>query len=175
MRDGVIREKRDCIQELDCEVKELRHVKGKAQAQAQNTRQTVPTRDQRNGAIRSSAEVIAMMMERRDRIIQLGNPGQLRKQDASFRGFADYMQTPVFGAHLRTLMDMAHAGDERAIMCAEAVPWRCHRFLIADALTLRGVRVQHLIGADTIQIHIVTPWARLVETDLTYPPPESGS
>jgi uncharacterized protein (DUF488 family) len=87
----------------------------------------------------------------------------------SFRGFADYMQTPEFAEGLRRLVDMAGDGG-LAVMCAEAVPWRCHRSLIADALTLRGVRVQHLIGVDAVRPHILTPWARVDGTTLIYPP-----
>lgn len=91
-------------------------------------------------------------------------------RNASFRGYADYMQTPAFAEGLHTLLDMTHAGGGLAIMCAEVVPWRCHRSLIADALTLRGVRVRHLIGADAARPHILTPWARVDGTALTYPP-----
>lgn len=93
-------------------------------------------------------------------------------RNASFRGFADYMQTPAFAEGLQRLMEMT--GDNGlVIMCAEAVPWRCHRSLIADALTLRGVRVRHLIGTATVRPHmphILTPWARVDGTTLIYPP-----
>ena len=90
-------------------------------------------------------------------------------RNVSFRGFADYMQTPAFAEGLQQLMELAGAGG-LAIMCAEAVPWRCHRSLIADALTLRGVRVRHLIGAATVRPHVLTPWARADGTTLIYPP-----
>lgn len=90
-------------------------------------------------------------------------------QNASFRGFADYMQTPEFVEALQTLITLA--GQERiALMCAEAVPWRCHRSLIADALTVRGIRVEHIISAKHRQAHVLTPWARLDGTRLSYPP-----
>src|SRR5690348_13468268 len=66
-------------------------------------------------------------------------------RNASFRGYADHMQTPEFWAAIDRLEELA---DERriAIMCAEAVPWRCHRSLIADALTVRGDEVRHITG-----------------------------
>ncbi len=67
-------------------------------------------------------------------------------RNASFRGFADYMQTPEFAAALDTLMELAQR-DQVAVMCAEAVPWRCHRSLIADALAVRAVQVEHILGA----------------------------
>ena len=63
----------------------------------------------------------------------------------AFRGFADYMQTPEFAAQLSGLIELAQE-QTIAMMCAEAVPWRCHRSLIADALTVRGVRVEHIMG-----------------------------
>ena len=63
----------------------------------------------------------------------------------AFRGFADYMQTPEFEAQLSGLLELAR-NQPTAAMCAEAVPWRCHRSLIADALTVREVRVEHILG-----------------------------
>ncbi len=89
-------------------------------------------------------------------------------RNASFRGFADYMQTPDFAAALETLMEQAGRGQV-AIMCAEAVPWRCHRSLIADALTVRGVQVEHILGAGRRQRHALTPWARAEGECVTYP------
>jgi uncharacterized protein (DUF488 family) len=90
-------------------------------------------------------------------------------RNASFRGFADYMQTPDFAYALERLIELA--GQKRlAIMCAEAVPWRCHRSLIADALEARGLRVQHLLAATQIRCHQITPWASVKGTALTYPP-----
>jgi uncharacterized protein (DUF488 family) len=86
----------------------------------------------------------------------------------SFRGFADYMQTPEFATSLEALISVAR--EERvAIMCAEAVPWRCHRSLIADALVARGVRVEHILSASRGQPHTLTPWARVEDESVTYP------
>ncbi len=89
-------------------------------------------------------------------------------RNASFRGYADYMLTPEFAAGLHRLIDLA--GHERvAIMCAEAVPWRCHRSLIGDALLVRGVRVEDIISEKRAEPHKLTPWARVSGDDLTYP------
>ncbi len=86
----------------------------------------------------------------------------------SFRGFADYMQTPEFADNLEALISVAR--EERvAIMCAEAVPWRCHRSLIADALLARRVAVEHIVGATRTQTHTFTPWARVEGETVTYP------
>lgn len=89
-------------------------------------------------------------------------------QNASFRGFADYMQTPEFDAALRRLIRLAH-GRPTAIMCAEAVPWRCHRSLIADALVVRGLQVSEITGGKSTRPHTLTPWARVVGDRITYP------
>ncbi|MGE5194411.1 MAG: DUF488 family protein [Deltaproteobacteria bacterium] len=89
-------------------------------------------------------------------------------RNASFRGFADYMQTPEFEAAIETLAGLA--GKERlALMCAEAVPWRCHRSLIADALWVRGFRVEHILSGIRSQLHEPTPWARIRGKRITYP------
>ena len=89
-------------------------------------------------------------------------------RNASFRGFADYMQTPEF----KTAVDELIRGAQRrrtAIMCAEAVPWRCHRSLIADALLVRGIRVAEITSATRTRPHTLTPWARVVQNRVTYP------
>lgn len=86
-----------------------------------------------------------------------------------FKGYADYMLTPEFTAHLEPLIQWARAA-RLALMCAEAVPWRCHRSLIADALTVRGLRVEHILGLNRAQEHRLTPWARVQGTRITYPP-----
>ncbi len=86
----------------------------------------------------------------------------------SFRGFADYMQTPEFEEALEELINLA-AEEPVAIMCAEAVPWRCHRSLIADALTARSVEVCHILGASRCEEHRLTPWAKLEDRRVTYP------
>src|ERR1700676_585806 len=88
-------------------------------------------------------------------------------RNASFRGFADYMQTSDFEAGLHRLMKLA--GQKRnAIMCAEAVPWRCHRSLIADALTERGIRVEDIMSMKRSQVHALTPFARVQGHRITY-------
>ena len=89
-------------------------------------------------------------------------------RNASFRGFADYMQMPEFGAGLAELIALAKHG-RIAIMCAEAVPWRCHRSLIADALLARGIRVEHIYSASRSSPHVLTPWAKVKGTRITYP------
>lgn len=90
-------------------------------------------------------------------------------RNASFRGYADYMQTAEFAANLEELMKLARR-EQIAIMCAEAVPWRCHRSLIADALLARGVKVEHILSATRRQPHARTPFAKLEGTSVTYPP-----
>jgi DNA-3-methyladenine glycosylase II len=89
--------------------------------------------------------------------------------NASFRGFADYMQTPEFAHGLEELRALA-ADGAIAIMCAEAVPWRCHRSLVADALTVRGARVEHITGPRRASPHHLTPFAERDGERLTYPP-----
>jgi uncharacterized protein (DUF488 family) len=89
-------------------------------------------------------------------------------KNASFRGYADYMQTPAFGDNLAELIELA-AADPTVIMCAEAVPWRCHRSLIADALTARGIEVEHILSATSRKPHTYTPFARIEGQSVTYP------
>src|SRR5271168_1533873 len=76
--------------------------------------------------------------------------------NASFRGYADYMQTPKFDAALGRAIGLS-AVKPSALMCAEAVPWRCHRSLVADALTVRRVPVEHIISGSRPQPHKITP------------------
>jgi len=90
-------------------------------------------------------------------------------RNESFRGYADYMQTGEFLDNLEHLIEMARH-ERVAIMCAEAVPWRCHRSLIADALLVRGVRVDEIVGAERVRAHALTPFARVEGTTITYPP-----
>src|SRR5262249_30706211 len=90
-------------------------------------------------------------------------------ENSSFRGYADYMQTPEFETNLEKLIAMAKK-ETIAFMCAEAVPWRCHRSLIADALTVRGIPVAHLRTEKRTQPHVLKPVARVEGTQLTYPP-----
>jgi uncharacterized protein (DUF488 family) len=89
-------------------------------------------------------------------------------RNASFRGYADYMQTPEFAENLARLIDLA-SDAPTAIMCAEAVPWRCHRSLIADALTARGIPVTEILSASKSQPHSITPFARVEGEQVTYP------
>jgi uncharacterized protein (DUF488 family) len=89
-------------------------------------------------------------------------------RNASFRGFADYMQTPDFEAGLERLIKLGKQ-KKSALMCAEAVPWRCHRSLIADALVVRGIRVADIIGGKRSQIHSLTSFARVRGNRITYP------
>ncbi len=90
-------------------------------------------------------------------------------RNASFRGYADYMQTPEFAMNVQNVMELA-AYERCALMCAEAVPWRCHRSLIADALILRGMRVEDIISANGRKLHLMTPWARTDGLKISYPP-----
>lgn len=89
----------------------------------------------------------------------------------SFRGYADYMQTPDFEGGLEELLSLAE-NRKAAIMCAEAVPWRCHRSMIADALTARGIEVRHIMSATRADPHKLTSFARIDGARVTYPPPE---
>jgi uncharacterized protein (DUF488 family) len=93
-------------------------------------------------------------------------------KNASFQGYADYMLTPEFEVALDELLRQAR-GERVAVMCAEAVPWRCHRSLIADALVVRGVPVAQVLGPTRAQVHVLRPWARAEGTRITYPAPES--
>jgi uncharacterized protein (DUF488 family) len=93
--------------------------------------------------------------------------------NANFRGYADYMQTPEFQKHLDTLIELARQ-ERIAVMCAEAVPWRCHRSLIADALLVRGIEVREINSATGTRIHTLTPFARVVGTGLIYPSEQSA-
>ena len=89
-------------------------------------------------------------------------------RNASFRGFADYMATPEFSEGLETLIEVARA-KETAIMCAEAVPWRCHRSLIGDALTKRGWIVRDIMSRAVAKRHLLTPFLKTRKGQLIYP------
>ena len=92
-------------------------------------------------------------------------------RNASFRGYADYMQTPEFAEALQRLLQMS--GEKRcAVMCAEAVPWRCHRSLLADALAARGIAVEHIMSESRRDAHHLTPFAKVEKGKLTYPKAE---
>ena len=88
--------------------------------------------------------------------------------NSSFRGFADYMQTAEFEKNLEKLIRLSRR-KRICLMCAEAVPWRCHRSLIADALHVRGLPVEHIMSKNRRQPHNLTPFARVDGTRITYP------
>jgi uncharacterized protein (DUF488 family) len=89
-------------------------------------------------------------------------------RNASFRGYADYMQTSEFAQSLEEVIRLANQ-HSIVLMCAEAVPWRCHRSLIADALLVRGIRTEDLMSATRRQVHTLTPFANVRGTAITYP------
>jgi uncharacterized protein (DUF488 family) len=89
-------------------------------------------------------------------------------RNASFRGFADYMQTQEFEKALKEFMGLARERPS-ALMCAEAVPWRCHRSLISDALLVRGIAVEHIRTPTSRQPHKLTPFAKVQGSKLIYP------
>jgi len=93
-------------------------------------------------------------------------------RNASFRGYADYMQTPEFRRNVKELIRLAKH-EQIAIMCAEAVPWRCHRSLIADALLVRGIRADNIMSLTYRPVHTLTPFAKVRGTTITYPAEDS--
>lgn len=95
-------------------------------------------------------------------------------RNASFRGYADYMQTDAFEESLISLVERARK-DRVALMCAEAVPWRCHRSMIADALSVRGIQVEHILSGPCTQMHALKPWAKVRGKRISYPAGESVS
>jgi len=94
-------------------------------------------------------------------------------RNASFRGYADYMQTPEFGEQIEELIQLAKE-HQVAIMCAEAVPWRCHRSLIGDALTVRGIRTEDIMSLTQRRLHTLTPFAHVRGSTVTYPAENSA-
>ena len=90
-------------------------------------------------------------------------------RNASFQGFADHMLTEEFEHGLARLLELE---SPVAIMCAEAVPWRCHRSLVADALLVRGAHVRDVTSATSAPEHKITPFAKVRGTRITYPPTE---
>jgi len=89
-------------------------------------------------------------------------------RNVSFRGFADYMATPEFSEGLEALIEIAK-DRETAMMCAEAVPWRCHRSLIGDALTKKGWIVRDIMSRTAAPRHLLTPFLRTRKGQLIYP------
>jgi uncharacterized protein (DUF488 family) len=86
-----------------------------------------------------------------------------------FRGYADYMQTAAFEQGLCELLELSRVAGPVAIMCAEAVPWRCHRSMVADALVVRGISVLHILGAGSARTHQLNSMARIDGATLFYP------
>ena len=93
-------------------------------------------------------------------------------RNTSFRGYADYMQTPQFDESVRELIALAEQ-RQTAIMCAEAVPWRCHRSLVADALSVRGIPAIEILSESSYRMHKLTTFARVEGTQITYPPEQA--
>ena len=87
----------------------------------------------------------------------------------SFRGYADYMQSAEFAENVQWVVELASA-ERCVLMCAEAVPWRCHRSLIGDALLVRGFRVEDIIGLKGRKPHVLTVFAHVFDMQITYPP-----
>ena len=93
-------------------------------------------------------------------------------RNTSFRGYADYMQTDQFAAALQALVGMSHQG-RLAIMCAEALLWRCHRSLVADALNIRGIPVVEILSEEDYRMHQLTSFACVEGLQITYPPEQA--
>ncbi|MGH7764577.1 MAG: DUF488 family protein [Candidatus Dormibacteraceae bacterium] len=93
-------------------------------------------------------------------------------RNVGFRGYADYMQEEAFWLAIDHLERLAGA-RRVAVMCAEAVPWRCHRSLLADALTVRGVEVRHITSLKEPALHSITPFACVADGSISYPPPDT--
>jgi uncharacterized protein (DUF488 family) len=93
-------------------------------------------------------------------------------RNESFRGYADYMQTEAFRNALESLIDMSRH-KRVAIMCAEAVPWRCHRSLVADALGVRAVPAIEILSERSYRTHTLTPFAQVQGLQITYPPEQA--
>ena len=90
-------------------------------------------------------------------------------RNEGFRGYADYMQTEEFERHVEALVRLA-TSTRLTVMCAEAVPWRCHRALLSDALVVRGLEVRHITSRSAPSLHALTSWAHRDGTRLSYPP-----
>ena len=89
-------------------------------------------------------------------------------RNKSFRGYADHMQSTTFKQSLERCLELATA-ERVVLMCAEAVPWRCHRSLIADALVVRGVDALEIVSETRVRPHTLTPFAHVEGTEITYP------
>jgi uncharacterized protein (DUF488 family) len=95
-------------------------------------------------------------------------------RNASFRGYADYMQTAEFNQAIEGLIQLMNQG-RIAVMCAEAVPWRCHRSLIADALSVRGIRSEEIVSPTRTRVHVLTSFAKVDGSRIFYPHPQLSS
>jgi uncharacterized protein (DUF488 family) len=93
-------------------------------------------------------------------------------RNKSFRGYADYMQSPGFKDSFEECLQLARVEDI-ALMCAEAVPWRCHRSLISDALVVRGIDALEIVSDSRVRAHTLTPFAHVNGTEITYPAVET--
>lgn len=141
---------------------------------------TIP-RSRRNPQFNS--EALARSLKRESigytHIKELGGLRHARKdsintgwRNASFRGYADYMQTEEFASAVGDLLQLCR--EKRcAVMCAEAVPWRCHRSLLADALAARGIAVEHILSGTRRDVHNITSFARIENERVTYPEPRT--
>lgn len=93
-------------------------------------------------------------------------------RNQSFRGYADYMQTKEFEKNLDSLIELINQANKKnaniTLMCAEAVPWRCHRSLVSDALTIRGFNVKHILNAKSTRSHKITSFAKVNGMRITY-------
>lgn len=94
-------------------------------------------------------------------------------RNLSFRGYADYMQSAEFAQAVEEVVDLA-SKERCVLMCAEAVPWRCHRSMVGDALLVRGVEVEDILGPNQRRRHGLTPFAHVEGTHITYPPYEAA-
>ena len=126
-----------------------------------------------------NADVLKHSLEQRDitykHVKELGGLRHAKKdslnlgwRNASFRGFADYMATPEFSEGLQSLIEIASA-RETSMMCAEALPWRCHRSLIGDALTKKGWMVLDIMSRTVAARHLLTSFLKMKKGQLTYP------
>jgi uncharacterized protein (DUF488 family) len=95
-------------------------------------------------------------------------------RNKSFRGYADYMQTEAFCESLQFCIEMS-TRERVVLMCAEGVPWRCHRSLIADALMARGIQAGEIASAGRVRPHLLTAWARVNGREVIYPASTDGS
>lgn len=128
----------------------------------------------------SEAELTASLVDQGIGYLRLDSLGGLRHssaalasvngawRNASFRGYADYMQTAAFDAGVDELVALGK-NERVAIMCAEAVPWRCHRSLIGDALLVRGIEVLDIMSEKDARVHTLTRFARVDGLRVSYP------